>query len=154
MKEIIEIYMYGMRCRIYVGGKKRMTYTTHNIITIGVFLIPVFTLVYFGIKMLYKEYLEKKKKEKTLKERLEILEDKISLISKTVDDLYDEFVFLDKEAKQTNETLKETSIRSRATSADLTLIQDEQTTLKTIIVRIADDLEKVKEDTKFILEVT
>jgi hypothetical protein len=146
--------MYGMLCRIYVEGKKRMTYITHNIIIIGVFLIPVFILVYFGIKMIYKEYFEKKKKEKTVKERLEILEDKISLISKTVDDLYDEFVFLDKEAAHVKETLKETRTCSDAASIDIVLIQDEQTALKTIIERMADDLEKVKEDTKFIMEVT
>ena len=131
-----------------------MTYTIYNLIIIGIFLIPVFTLIYFGIKMKYKEYLEKKKKEKKLEERLGILEDKISLISKTVDNLYDEFIFLDTEAKQVKETLEEARTCSEVASIDIALIQDEQIILKTLIEQTVNDLEKVKEDTKFIMEVT
>jgi septation ring formation regulator EzrA len=127
--------------------------TIPDLIIIGIFLIPVGVLFYYGTKEIYKTYLIKKNNKKFIEDRVSTVESKINEMIDAINLLKESLDFTQQSINQCRELYKENRHISQDNVAEITSVKDKVAILTEATEIIINDLNQVKEDTKFIMEV-
>jgi septal ring factor EnvC (AmiA/AmiB activator) len=124
-----------------------------DMVIIGVFLIPVVILFLHLGKDMYIKRSEKHKKLSEMEKRIDDVESLLAELKHNLNKITFDYDLIAGHLKEAYIKSKEAEENSKEAILSIQRLSDEQVLLKKVIEMVANDLEEVKEDTKFIMEV-